>query len=241
MSALVKQVNTEDVPLTVESLKGVMPKRQKHNINKALVDELNLIVTDPEERDHFRENLLGYTNVLQDPNVRLPTYIEAVKYVSFKLMGYTNQESWIKTFPDRYARLLKDGKDEGFLRATVSCYNRGKVVNMILEQTLVPTYVLNQDLYQKALNVQAQLMMTADSEKVRTEAANSLLVNLKQPETTKLDISVGVKEDDSLRELRDATMELIEEQKKAIRAGVNSAQDIAESKIIVGEAKRVDT
>jgi hypothetical protein len=58
-NVLARQVNTEDVLLTVESLKGVMPKRQKHNINKALVDELNLIVTEPEARDSFRDNLLG--------------------------------------------------------------------------------------------------------------------------------------------------------------------------------------
>jgi hypothetical protein len=239
-NALAKQVNTEDILLTVESLKGVMPKRQKHNINKALVDELNLIVTEPEARDSFRENLLGYTNVLQDPNIRLPTYIEAVKYVSFKLMGYTNQESWIKTFPARYKRLLDGGKDDGFLRATVACYNRGKVVNMILEQTLVPTYVLNQDLYQQALNVQARLMLTADSEKVRTDAANSLLVNLKQPETTKLDINIGVKEDDSLREMREATLELVKAQRLAIESGTNDAREIAESKIIVGEFQEVE-
>ena len=241
MSTLpVRQINSENIPLTVEALKGVMPKRQKHNINTALVNELNAICTEPEERDAFRENLLSYSNVLQDPNIRLPTYIEAVKYVSFKLMGMTNQDSWIKTFPERYKRLIKQNKGDGFIRATVACYNRGKVVNTILEQTLVPTYVLNQDLYQKALNVQAQLMFTADSEKVRTEAANSLLVHLKQPETTKLQLDIAVQEDDSIRELRAATMELVKTQREAIQAGMTDAKEVAESKIINGEVKRIE-
>lgn len=241
MSTLpIRQVNTENIPLTVEALKGVMPKRQKHNINKALVDELNLICKEPEERDAFRENLLSYSSVLQDPNIRLPTYIEAVKYVSFKLMGLTNQDSWIRTFPERYKRLVRQNKNAGFIRATVACYNRNKVVNMILEQTLVPTYVLNQDLYQKALNVQAQLMLTSDSDKVRTEAANSLLVHLKQPETTKLQLDIKVEEDDSIRELREATLELVRTQKSAIEAGITDAKEVAESKIINGEAKRIE-
>lgn len=241
MSTLpVRQVNSENIPLTVEALKGAMPKRQKHNINKSLVDELNAICTEPEERDAFRENLLSYSNVLQDPNIRLPTYIEAVKYVSFKLMGMTNQDAWIKTFPERYKRLVRQKKGDDFIRATVACYNRGKVVNMILEQTLVPTYVLNQDLYQKALNVQAQLMFTADSEKVRTEAANSLLVHLKQPDTTKLQLDIKVEEDDSIRELREATLELVKTQRVAIEAGVTDAKEVAESKIITGEAKRIE-
>ena len=241
MSTLpVRQVNSENIPLTVEALKGAMPKRQKHNINAALVSELNAICNEPEERDAFRENLLSYSNVLQDPNIRLPTYIEAVKYVSFKLMGMTNQDSWIKTFPERYKRLIRQNKGDGFIRATVACYNRGKVVNTILEQTLVPTYVLNQDLYQKALNVQAQLMFTADSEKVRTEAANSLLVHLKQPETTKLQLDIKVEEDDSIRELRAATLELVKTQRTAIEAGVTDAKEVAESKIINGEVKRIE-
>ncbi len=240
MNQLARQVNTEDIPLTVDALKGVMPKRQKHNISKALVDELNLIVTDPEARDSFRENLLGYTNVLQDANIRLPTYIEAVKYVSYKLLGYTNQDAWIKTFPHRYQRCKDDGKDAGFIRATVSCYNRNKVVNLILEQTLVPSYVLNQDLYQKALNIQAKLMITADSEKVRTDAANSLLVHLKQPETTKVTLDVNVKEDDSIRELREATLELVNEQRLAIKAGAQTAKEVVEGKIINGESKRIN-
>ena len=241
MSTLpVRQLNTENIPLTVEALKGVMPKRQRHNINKSLVDELNQICKEPEERDAFRENLLSYTNVLQDPNIRLPTYIEAVKYVSFKLMGMTNQESWIKTFPERYKRLVRQKKDAGFIRATVACYNRNKVVNKILEQTLIPSYVLNQDLYQKALNTQAQLMVTATSELVRTQAANSLLVHLKQPETTKLQLDIAVQEDDSIRELREATLELVKTQKQAIEAGVTNAREVAESKIINGQAKRIN-
>ena len=241
MSTLpVRQLNTENIPLTVEALKGAMPKRQRHNINKSLVDELNQICKEPEERDAFRENLLSYTNVLQDPNIRLPTYIEAVKYVSFKLMGMTNQESWIKTFPERYKRLVRQKKDDGFIRATVACYNRNKVVNKILEQTLIPSYVLNQDLYQKALNTQAQLMVTATSELVRTQAANSLLVHLKQPETTKLQLDIAVQEDDSIRELREATLELVKTQKQAIEAGVTNAREVAESKIINGQAKRIN-
>jgi hypothetical protein len=227
--------STDDVVLTVESLKGVMPKRQKHNINQHLVDELNKLVVDPEAREGFRENLLGYTSVLSDPNVKLNDYVQAVKYVSYKLLGYTNQESWMKTFPVRYQRLIDLGKTDGFIRSTVACYNRGKLVNTILEQTMVPSYVLNQDLYQKALNVQLGLMTSAESEKVRTEAANSLLVHLKQPETTKLTLDVNVTQDDSIKELRDATVALADVQRKAIEQGLNTAAEVAKSKLIPAE------
>lgn len=242
MSANMKAVltSTANDTLTVDAVRAAMPKRQKHNITPALVDELNRLVVDPEAREGFRNNLISYTNVLQDPNVKLNVYIEAVKYVSYKLLGHTNQEAWMKVFPDRYQRLLDDEKDAVFIRATVSNYNKNKVVNKIMEQTLVPSWVLNHDMYQKALNVQVGLMCSADSEKVRTEAANSILVHLKQPEAVQMELKIDVKQDDSIRELREATLELAKAQRLNIEAGASTAADIAKSKLIDGECERLD-
>ena len=63
---------------------------------------------------------------------------------------------------------------------------------------------------------------------------------LKQPETTKLQLDIAVQEDDSIRELREATLELVKTQKQAIEAGVTNAREVAESKIINGQAKRIN-
>lgn len=233
------QVPSDEAPLTLDALRGAMPKHQRQNITPALTQHINDLVVDPEARNIFRQNILGYTNVLNDPNVKMRTYLEAVKYVSYKLMGYTNQESWIKTFPDRYQRLLNENKSADFIRATVGCYHKGKIVGMLLEQSMIPTWVVNADLYQKALNTQAMLMVTAKSEKVRTDAANSLLVHLKQPETVKMKLDIEVKQDDSIRELRQAVTDLAIAQKEAIEVGISDASRIAKSKLIVGEAERV--
>lgn len=233
-----------DRPLTTDALKAVMPKRQKHNITDSLVDELNQLVSDPEERRAFRENLVSYASVLEDPNVKLPDYVHAVRYVSYQLMGMTNQQSWIKTFPERYQRLIDDGKitegDDAHLRATVSCYNKGKVVNQIREQTLIPTWVLNSDIHQKAINQLATLMVSSKSDKVRADAAASLLTHLKMPETVKMKLDVEVKEDDSIKQLRGAVTELVQAQREAIATGTTDAQRIAEAKLIDAEFERVD-
>lgn len=237
----VKPLKVIEEPLTLEQLRSAMPKRQKHNINQKFVDTMNSLVSEPEARHVFRDNLVSYAHVLADPNMKLPTYIDAVKYVSFKLLNYTNQEAWVATFPERHQRLIDDNKDANFLRSTVACYHRNKIVNQIMEQTMVPTWVLNQDMYQKALNTQLELMTSGSvSDKVRTEAANSLLSHLKQPEATKLTLDVNVKQDDSIRELRDATMELARVQRLNIESGIQSADDVAKSKIIPGESERLD-
>ena len=232
--------STDDEVLSVDALKAIMPKRQKHNITQHFVDELNKLVVDPEAREGFRENIMGYSSILGDPNIKLNTYVQAVKYVSYKMLGYSNQDSWIKTFPARYQRCVDAGKDAGFIRATVANYNRNKTVCTIIEQSMVPSWVVNQDMFQRALNTQCELMIGADSEKVRTEAANSLLVHLKQPETSKLTLDVNVKQDDSIRELRDATLELVKAQKEAIASGANTAEEIAASKLIEGKCVRLD-
>lgn len=237
--AVNNQVPSDEAPLTVDTLRGAMPKRQRQNITPRLVDHINSLVSDPEARNVFRQNVLGYTSVLNDPNVKMRTYLEAVKYVSYKLMGYTNQEAWIKTFPDRYQRLLNENKSPDFIRATVGCYHKGKVVGALLEQSMIPTWVVNADIYQKAINIQAELMITAKSEKVRTDAANSLLSHLKQPETVKMKLDVEVKQDDSIRELRQAVTELAIAQKEAIEVGITDASKVAKGKLINGESERL--
>jgi len=222
-------------PLTLEQLKAVMPARQKQNVTQEFVDHLNQIVEEPEFREQFRENVIGYVDVLQDPNTSLKGYIRAVKYVSFKIMGFSNQESWLRTFPERYQRLIDEEKPEAYIRSLVCAYNKGKLVNQILEQTLVPTWVLNNDKFQNAINVQASLMIHAKSEKVRTDAANSLLTHLKRPEAAKVEIDIAVKEEDSIGELRRTMIKLGDAQAEAIRNRVMDAKDIAESEIIEGE------
>lgn len=227
--------------LTLDALKEAMPKRQKRNITQSLVDKLNKLVSDPEERVYFLENLQGYTHVLQDPHVKLESYIFAVKYVSYKMMGLTNQDAWIKTFPDRFQRLVDIQKTGSHLRATVSGYNKNKIVVQVYEQAMIPVYVANADVFQKAVVTQADLMTDPSvSDKVRSDAANSLMTHLKPPEMKKIDLQVDITEDDSLRQMRGAITDLAIAQRDSIRAGGSDAERIAGAKLINGESERVD-
>lgn len=233
-------LRTEDQKLTLDGVRACMPTRFKRTITQDFVDDLNDLVDDPEVRDHFRESLLGYSNVLQDPRYKITDYIHAVRYVSFKLLGYTNQESWIRTFPERYQRLVDQKKSSAHIRATVSNYNRNEIVNKIIEQTLVPTHVLNNDIHQKAINELAMLMMGAKSELARVQAGTALLTHLKQPETTKLKLDVEVTADDTLRQLKEATTALARKQREKIIEGSLTPEEAAESRLIQGKSERVD-
>lgn len=219
--------------LTIDQFKQALPDKVKRSINQELIDQINTTLSDPEMFESYRENLLSYTKVMADGRFKVDSYVHAVKYVSHKLMGCTNIEAYTKTFPDKYARFVQQGVQAKDIASYVTAYNKSKLVNLIFEQTLIPSYVLNQDLYQKALNVQAELMVNSHSDKVRCDAANSLLTHLKMPETQKVELEIGVKEDSSIAQLRQATLELARQQRLAMEAGAMNAQEVAHAKIII--------
>lgn len=227
--------------LTVEQFKVALPDKVKKSINQELIDKINATLSDPDMYEAYRDNLLSYTKVMADGRFKIADYVNAVKYVSHKLMGDSNIAAYTKTFPDKYQRFVQNGVDAKDIASYVTAYNKSKLVNLIFEQTLVPSYVLNQDLYQKALNVQAELMITAKSEKVRSDAANSLLTHLKMPETQKVELDIGVKEDGSIAALRATTLELARQQRLMVQAGAMNAQEVAHSRLQVVdvEAKEV--
>ena len=225
--------------MTIDQFKMALPDKMKKSVNQELIDQVNLTLSDPELYEAYRDNLLSYTKVMADGKFRVSQYIDAVKYISHKLMGCSNIEAYTKTFPDKYNNFVQQGVLPKDIASYITAYNKTKLVNLIYEQTLIPSYVLNQDLYQKALNVQAELMTSANSEKVRCDAANSLLTHLKMPETQKVELEIGVKEDGSIAALRAATMELARNQRLMMESGAMNAQEIGHSKLEIVDAEVV--
>tara|TARA_B100001559_G_scaffold315531_1_gene317569 strand:+ start:184 stop:876 length:693 start_codon:yes stop_codon:yes gene_type:complete len=219
--------------LTLEQFQRALPDKVKKSVSQDLIDAVNKTLADPEMYEQYRDNLLSYTKVMADGRFKISNYIDAVKYVSHKLLGCSNIDAYMKTFPSKYQGFINQGVTAKDIASYVSAYNKSKLVNLIFEQTLVPHYVLNQDLYQKALNVQAELMVSANSEKVRCDAANSLLTHLKMPETQKVELDVNVKEDSSIQALRETTLALARQQRLMLEAGAMNAQEVAHSKLVI--------
>lgn len=228
------------MPLTVEQFRMALPDKVKKSVNQELIDQVNKTLSNPDEFENYRNNLLSFSSVMKDGRFKIDEYLNAVRYVSFKLMGATNIEAYTKTFPDKYARFVAQGVAAKDIASYCTAYNKSKLVNLIFEQTLVPVHVLNMDMYQKALNAQFELGMTANSEKVRADALNSVLAQLKPPETKKIELDVGIKEDSSINALRKATMELAEEQRRAIAAGAQTPLEAAHSRVIPADVVDVE-
>lgn len=224
--------------LSEDEIKSALPVNLRGNVSTEFVSTVNSLVTDPDAAAVVKENFISYTHVLREGQFKLTDYLNAVAYASFKIMGLSSKEAYERTFPGRYQALVARGASNKDISAYVAAYNQNKLVNLILEQAMIPTWVLNQDAFQKAINTQVELMMTARSEKVRSDAANSLLTHLKRPEKARVELDVNVKETSGMSELKNMLTELAETQQGLIGKGVPT-RDIAHQKLIEGSAKDI--
>lgn len=218
--------NKESVDL--QTLRDALPAKLKNSVSQEMLDRV-IQSTEPELCNQLKENFIGYTSVLLDGKFKAEDYLYAIKYVTYKLLGYTNKDSYIKTFPDRYTKLKAQGLKDDEISGYIAGYNKNKLVNLILEQTLVPTWVLNQDIYQEAINTQARLMRTAKSERVQAMAADSILNHLSKPESVPT-INIGAN-NDQLTDLQNTLTQLAETQLKMIQNG-KTAKEVIEAPII---------
>jgi hypothetical protein len=225
--------------LTIEEFQLALPDRMKKTVNAELVKHISATLADPDMYEAYRENLISYASVMADGRFKMENYISAVKYCSHKMMDKTNIASFSATFPQKVKDWAMRGVDSKDVASYVSSYAKSKLVIGILTQSMIPSSILNQDLYQKALNVQDVLMRTAFSEKVRSDAANSLLTHLKPAETAKVELNIGMKPDSSIAALRESALAFVAVQKAAIQDGKVNAQEVAHSSLLL-EGEKVD-
>ena len=81
--------------LTVDQFKQVLPEKFKKTVNQELIDQINQTLSDPLMYDTYRDNLLSYSQVMQDGRFKIVDYVQAVKYCSHKIMGASNTEAFI--------------------------------------------------------------------------------------------------------------------------------------------------
>lgn len=221
---------------TKQELQSALPDSVHKSINDQVVADINKVLTDPDFRDVFRDNMVSYNRVLKEGKFKLTDYMNAVMYVSYKVMGYSNMDAYSKVFPDKVNGWLMMNKSAKDISSHVAGYNNNKLVNLVYEQAVIPTHILNQDKFQAAINMQFEIMNDKNaSHKVRSDAANSLMTHLKQPETKQINLNVGMQETDFIRQLQDQVYGLAHEQQMAIQDKRTNAKLVAQSKILHAE------
>ena len=195
---------------------------------------------DHEFSESYRNNFMSYSKILENPQYTMESYLDALKYVGFRFMNYSSIDSYMMAFPDRYSRLLDnyaDMGDEAWIRSNkiapyASSYNRNDIVNEMITQAAIPVSILNMDLFQRALNVEAHLMDNARSETVRQLAAKSILEILKPADVQRVELDIGLKENDVIADLRNVTQKLALNLQQSISAGSLTSTEVCDMSII---------
>ena len=219
--------------ITLDQLLRVTPKSRHSTINQGFIDDINGMIDDDTAREAFRDNVLGYSDVLRSGSFSIKQYVGAIKYVTFKMQDMSNIEAFTRTFPVRYQEMINKGYATKDINSAITTFSKTKLVIRISEQAQMPTHLINADVYQKSINVLAEMMITARSEKCRVDAAAKLVDALKPPETKKIELDLSVKNSDGIDELRQATLELVRSQKLSIESGAQDAKDIAHQKLAI--------
>lgn len=224
--------------LTREMIQAKLPPKQAKRVNSGVIDHINKIIQDPETRELFQENLINYNTILQEGKYKIGDYVNAVMYISFKMQNMTNIDAYTRTFPDRMDRYKAERKSMEEIHNFVSGYNRSKLVVTLTQKVQTPTWILNMDVHQEAINTNVQLMRHSKNDVVRQKAASDLMNYLTPPQEAELKIDIGVG-DTFLSSMRTAIRELSVAQQQEIKAGTRTPVSIAESKIIDAEVVEV--
>jgi hypothetical protein len=225
--------------LTQVEVLSAVPTHLRSAITPEFVNKLNNIAADPLIAEEFEKNFISYSRVLMDGKFKTEDYLNAVNYVTYKLLGHTNQDAYAHTFPDRIRRMTAQGYDAKKISSFVSGYHKGQLVSAILQQAMIPAFVLHQSKFHEAIGVLAEIATDTNAlNKDRVAAADSLVRNLTPPQAKEVNVNLGVQEASGMAELRAAMASMADQQRRFIENG-GDVKLVAESVLIEGKATEV--
>ena len=213
-------------------IEEALPANLRSAATQQLTDLVNSISSDPFAAETIRDNFLSYAHVLKEGKFKTEDYLNAVAYVTYKSMNCSNQEAYARTFPQRMAILKAKNTSPKDISSYVAAYHKGVLVNKVMERAVIPIWLVNQDNYQRAINIQMDLAINAQSEMVRTTAANSVLTHLSKPKDTAPLINIDIKESTGMKEMREMMEQLAQQQLDSMKGGV-SAKEIAGQRMFI--------
>jgi len=205
---------------SLEAFVKHLPKKAKKLAPEVQEYYLKVLEDEPEMVD----DLISYTKVLEEGRFSVDQYINAVRFVSYQMMGYNNTESYLKVFPEKLGTLYTD--------KYAAKYNKSKLVTELHKLVVVPEYLTHMHLRNQALKVQTDLMLSAKSEMVKHLASKTILEMTKPPEENYMQVDVNVKKDDSIEAIEQALYQTATKLVKGIQDKQVTAKEILETDIM---------
>lgn len=218
-------VSKPKTQVTVDELKQRFPAK-KNTITDEVVFLINQANSDPEfNGDEFLENMMTYQNVMYNNSGSLAEYINALKFCAYL-------ESDVDNYTEAYKRARSNDKfvqdrmnastdsvEYRELTAAASRYRKTPMVRDILTQAEMPLYLMFQGARYGAVAKLVDEMESAPFSKDRISAAKAILEHVKPPENMKVELDVGVKQDNIIDRYENMISDLVQHQKEQIAQG----------------------
>lgn len=226
----------EDEPITIAELKEVYPIKVSDVVLQNAVDIINNASKnlDFTMAQYFRESCINHIDIMKESKHRVSfqDYVNACKFVTFKMAGNTDVRAYALTFPDRVRRMERERISNSHLYQYANIYSKNKTVVEVMTKVMVPKYVMYQDWFDKAVNVQGEIMLNDKvSPKVRSDAANSLMTHLKPPEIKQAELKINTSGSEAISQLAEALNNLSGKQRELILTGEYTIKDVSEAEI----------
>ena len=217
--------------MEVEVVKKLLPRGHRSMITQEFLDTIENSVSNTLVAEAFKDNFITYLNVLSSGKYKMESYINAIKFVSFKLMNYSDIDAYAGTFPQKFQHLKDEGQEQ--IAAYVSMFANGKLVKQIYEQTVIPTYVLNAPLHQETINVLADMIRDPTVRGMtKVKACETILSYTKRPEVAKGELSINIEQGDTINELREVVEQLAETHKILLEKKNVKLKEVASTRIV---------
>jgi len=224
--------------ITIEELQRSLPSK-KNAITQEAVDIINDSMNDPEfQGESLLQTATTYENVLKGVKASIPEYLNAIRFCAYMLSMNDNfTEAYKKTFFNReFVKERLDAPTDSSkykeLTYAASRYRRSKLVVDILTLSQVPLYMLYRGYQYEAIGVLHDVMHTAKYDRDKINAAKELLAATKTPDSLKIELDVGVKENSAVQQLNDQLAMMAVRQKNMLESGASSLKEFGALKVI---------
>ena len=223
--------------LTVEDVQNALPSR-KNAITQELVDVLNEVKDEAEfQGEPLLNTAVVYEKLMINNKASVREFIDAIRFCAYLVtMDDNYTEAYKKTFYYRdfvKERINADTKSIKYaeLTSAASRYRRNnKLVADLLVYSQAPLEIMFLGWRYKAVGVLADTMMNAKLDRDKINAAKELLVATKGPETKRIELDIGVKENSAIASLNEQLSVMAGKQVMLLESGARELSDFGSLK-----------
>ena len=196
--------------LTIETLKGHLPKGSSTKVTQEILDMIHRSESDTGvSQELVEEQLVSYMHLLTG-SVGIEKLVNAIKFCNLRLipkMG--NAKAYAIVFPAKAAEITARGET---VDSFASMFNSSKLVVAINKLLIVPAYITYQPLYHAAIRKQLDLMNgigAREDDKVSPHvqhlAASKLAELTAMPVENSIELKIGM--NDEAKSIQQGLME----------------------------------